>query len=169
MSIVVILTHASSACICSPPPRGEAPDTSSTLVGGQLAVALALDLGHAHFWMSKRSLNGRNFYHIVVYLYNFLKYHTVSFLNVYLRKDLLESTSCESDGNNDSLSQPDSRLKSESGSCWKVNKRSALCDEMELHNLLQKLSGHSLELHENSVPGDTDSLSSHTSGCCFFY
>ncbi|XP_024919902.1 alsin-like isoform X5 [Cynoglossus semilaevis] len=79
------------------------------------------------------------------------------------RKDLLESTSCESDGNNDSLSQPDSRLKSESGSCWKVNKRSALCDEMELHNLLQKLSGHSLELHENSVPGDTDSLSSHTS------
>nr|XP_057937241.1 alsin-like isoform X2 [Doryrhamphus excisus] len=39
----------------------------------------------------------------------------------------------------------------------------ALPHELELQNLLQKLSGHSLEMQNSSRHGDTDSLSSHTS------
>lgn len=45
-----------------------------------------------------------------------------------------------------------------------ASKNSAFPDEMELQNLLQKLSGHSLETRHASALGDTDSLSSQTSG-----
>lgn len=45
-----------------------------------------------------------------------------------------------------------------------ATKSSTFPDQMELQNLLQKLSGHSLETRQASGLGDTDSLSSQTSG-----
>ncbi|XP_047193094.1 alsin-like isoform X1 [Scophthalmus maximus] len=60
------------------------------------------------------------------------------------------------------VTQTDGRPKSHPLSCWTANKNSAFPDELELQNILQKLSGHSLEPH-HSAQGDTDSLSSHTS------
>ncbi|XP_069388473.1 alsin-like isoform X5 [Paralichthys olivaceus] len=67
------------------------------------------------------------------------------------------------DGHADNLTQTDGRPVSHPLSCWGANKNSAFPDEMELQNLLQKLSGHSLEMQPVSGPGDTDSLSSQTS------
>lgn len=49
-------------------------------------------------------------------------------------------------------------------SAWRVNKNSSFPDEIELRNLLHKLSARSLETQHITALGDTDSLSSHTSG-----
>ncbi|XP_074515820.1 alsin-like isoform X1 [Sebastes fasciatus] len=46
---------------------------------------------------------------------------------------------------------------------WRANKNSAFPDAMELQNILQKLSSHSLEMRHTTGLGDTDSLSSYTS------
>ncbi|XP_072253374.1 alsin-like isoform X2 [Leuresthes tenuis] len=48
-----------------------------------------------------------------------------------------------------------------------TNKNSAFHDELELQNLLEKFSGHSLESQHTMGIGDTDSLSSHTSDDSF--
>ncbi|KAG7241695.1 hypothetical protein INR49_025160 [Caranx melampygus] len=63
----------------------------------------------------------------------------------------------------DHLTQTDGSPKSHSLLGWRANKNSDFSDETELQSLLQKLSGHSLETHHTSGPGDSDSLSSHTS------
>ncbi|XP_029980633.1 alsin-like isoform X2 [Sphaeramia orbicularis] len=63
----------------------------------------------------------------------------------------------------DPLTQTDGCPRSHILSGWRANKNSALTNETELQNLLQKLSGHSLETRQTAVSGDTDSLSSHTS------
>ncbi|XP_040913014.1 alsin-like isoform X2 [Toxotes jaculatrix] len=59
--------------------------------------------------------------------------------------------------------EPDGSSKSHPLSGWGASKNSAFSDEMELQNLLQKLSGHSLEMQHSAGLGDTDSQSSHTS------
>uniref|UniRef100_A0A672IXI3 Alsin Rho guanine nucleotide exchange factor ALS2 n=1 Tax=Salarias fasciatus TaxID=181472 RepID=A0A672IXI3_SALFA len=59
---------------------------------------------------------------------------------------------------------------------WRPNKSSAFSDEQQLQNILKKLSAHSLETQQPQTgSGDSDSLSSHTSGqeemqsLCLFY
>ncbi|XP_029314929.1 alsin-like isoform X3 [Cottoperca gobio] len=59
--------------------------------------------------------------------------------------------------------ETDGSPKSHSLSGWRSNKNSAFSDEMEINNLLQKLSSHPLEMQHTAGPGDTDSLSSYTS------
>nr|XP_046260313.1 alsin-like isoform X3 [Scatophagus argus] len=76
-------------------------------------------------------------------------------------------TKLEPDGHADPLTQTDGSPKSHPLSGWRSNKNSAFPDELELQNLLQKLSGHSLEMHHTAGPGDTDSLSSYTSDDSF--
>lgn len=83
------------------------------------------------------------------------------FVPLYNRKNLPVGTRLEPDG----LTETDGSPKSHPLSGWRSNKNSALSDERELQNLLQKLSGHSLETPDISGLGDTDSLSSYTSGC----
>ncbi|XP_030284576.1 alsin-like isoform X4 [Sparus aurata] len=75
------------------------------------------------------------------------------------QKNLPVGTRLEPDG----LTETDGSPKSHPLSGWRSNKNSALSDERELQNLLQKLSGHSLETPDISGLGDTDSLSSYTS------
>uniref|UniRef100_A0A3B4Z270 Alsin Rho guanine nucleotide exchange factor ALS2 a n=1 Tax=Seriola lalandi dorsalis TaxID=1841481 RepID=A0A3B4Z270_SERLL len=83
------------------------------------------------------------------------------------------SASIEPDGlNTDHMTQTDGSPKSYSLSGWRANKNSTFPDETELQSLLQKLSGHTLETQHTTGPGDSDSLSSHTSGLlciCSFY
>ncbi|XP_055360815.1 alsin-like isoform X2 [Betta splendens] len=61
------------------------------------------------------------------------------------------------------LTETDGIPKSHPLSAWRVNKNSSFAAEIELHNLLQKLSTHPLETQHTTASGDTDSLSSHTS------
>ncbi|KAM9851347.1 alsin-like [Aulostomus maculatus] len=63
----------------------------------------------------------------------------------------------------DPLTQTDGSPTSHPLTGSRANKNSAFFDGMELQNLLQKLSDHSLETQHSRGPGDTDSLSSHTS------
>ncbi|XP_040003965.1 alsin-like isoform X1 [Xiphias gladius] len=79
------------------------------------------------------------------------------------QENLPVSANLKPDGHADHLTQTDSSPKSHPLSGWGANKNSVFPDEMELQNLLQKLSGHSLETQHTTGPGDTDSLSSHTS------
>ncbi|GLD59059.1 alsin-like isoform X3 [Lates japonicus] len=79
------------------------------------------------------------------------------------QKNLLVGANLEPDEQTDHLTQTDRSPKSHPLSGWRASKNSAFSDEVELQNLLQKLSGHSLEMQHTSGPGDTDSLSSHTS------
>ncbi|XP_067459329.1 alsin-like isoform X2 [Thunnus thynnus] len=79
-----------------------------------------------------------------------------------IQENLPAGTKLESEGHADPLTQTDGSPKSQPLSGWTANKNS-FNDELELQNLLQKLSGHSLEMRHASGPGDTDSLSSQTS------
>ncbi|KAG7502317.1 alsin-like isoform X2 [Solea senegalensis] len=79
------------------------------------------------------------------------------------QKTLLNRAKCKPEGHADHLTQTDGMPKSQPMPCWRANKNSAFPDDLVLQNLLQKFSGHSLEMQHTSVPGDTDSLSSHTS------
>ncbi|XP_067371199.1 alsin-like isoform X3 [Channa argus] len=69
----------------------------------------------------------------------------------------------EPDGRADPPTQIDGIPKSHPLSVWRTNKNPSLADERELHNLLRKLSVHSTETQQSHGPGDSDSLSSHTS------
>lgn len=99
-------------------------------------------------------------------------YFSVSLLSLSLpslhhknfRKNVPVGTKLEPDDHIDPLAQTDGSPKSHPLSGWRANKNSAFPDEMEVKNLLQKLSSHSLEMHHTTGPGDTDSLSSYTSG-----
>ncbi|KAM7407669.1 hypothetical protein PAMA_003415 [Pampus argenteus] len=71
------------------------------------------------------------------------------------QKNLPAGTKLEPDEHTDPLTQTDGNPKS--------HPLAVFPDDMELHNPLQKLSGHSLETRHASGPGDTDSLSSQTS------
>uniref|UniRef100_A0A7N8XQ27 Alsin-like n=1 Tax=Mastacembelus armatus TaxID=205130 RepID=A0A7N8XQ27_9TELE len=66
-------------------------------------------------------------------------------------------------GEAEPLTQPDGTPMLCPLSGWRANKNSVFPDEVELQSLLQKLSGSSLETQQTTGPGDTDSLSSHTS------
>ncbi|XP_018537544.1 alsin isoform X2 [Lates calcarifer] len=79
------------------------------------------------------------------------------------QKNLPVGADLEPDEETNHLTQVDGSPKSHPLSGWRASKNSAFSDEVELQNLLQKLSGHSLEMQNTSGPGDTDSLSSHTS------
>nr|XP_020470120.1 alsin-like [Monopterus albus] len=79
------------------------------------------------------------------------------------QKNFPVSAHLEPDGHTDPLSQTDGSPKSHVLSGWKANKNSTFPDEMEIQNLLHKLSDHSLEMQHTTGPGDSDSLSSHTS------
>ncbi|XP_034741033.1 alsin-like isoform X3 [Etheostoma cragini] len=68
-----------------------------------------------------------------------------------------------SGGHTHPLTDTDGSPKSHLLSGWEANKNSAFPDELELQNLLQKLSSHSFEMRHTTGPGDTDSLSSYTS------
>lgn len=67
------------------------------------------------------------------------------------------------------ITDTDGSPKSHPLSGWEANKNSAFPDEIELQNLLQKLSSHSFEMRHTTGPGDTDSLSSYTSGWLFSF
>ncbi|KAK2839612.1 hypothetical protein Q5P01_013352 [Channa striata] len=69
----------------------------------------------------------------------------------------------EPDGQADPPTQTNGSPKSHPLSGWRTNKNPSLSDEMELQKLLRKLSVHSSEMQQPAGPGDTDSLSSHTS------
>ncbi|XP_070770301.1 alsin-like [Enoplosus armatus] len=73
------------------------------------------------------------------------------------------------DRHTDPLTQTDGSPKSHPLSGWTANENAAFADEMEIQNLLQKLSNQSLEINHTTGPGDTDSLSSYTSddSCVF--
>ncbi|XP_077435486.1 alsin-like isoform X2 [Vanacampus margaritifer] len=75
----------------------------------------------------------------------------------------LAVTENEPDGHADPLTQTDSCTTSYPLPALTDKKKPALTNELELHNLLQKLSGHSLEMQHSRRLGDADSLSSHTS------
>ncbi len=88
-----------------------------------------------------------------------------SFLSLQnFRKNLPVDSKLEPDGHADPLTQADGSPKSHPLSGWRANENSAFPDEIELQNLLRKLSIQSLEMHHAAGPGDTDSLSSYTSG-----
>lgn len=70
----------------------------------------------------------------------------------------------ESDVDAVTLTQTDGSPKSHPLPGWRANKNPSFTDELELQNILHKLSVHSLETQSTSAPGDTDSVSSHTSG-----
>ncbi|XP_026231827.1 alsin-like isoform X2 [Anabas testudineus] len=69
----------------------------------------------------------------------------------------------ESDVDAVTLTQTDGSPKSHPLPGWRANKNPSFTDELELQNILHKLSVHSLETQSTSAPGDTDSVSSHTS------
>ncbi|XP_076603108.1 alsin-like isoform X2 [Chaetodon auriga] len=79
------------------------------------------------------------------------------------QKNLPAGTTLEPGEQTDPLTQTDGSPRSHPLPGWRSKKNSAFHDELELQNLLQKLSSHSLEMHQSSGPGDTDSLSSYTS------
>lgn len=86
----------------------------------------------------------------------------------FLRENLPGDTRSEPDGQTDTMAQTDGGPRSHPPTGWSSTKNFAFPDELEVQNILQKLSNHSLEKH-----GDTDSLSSYTSGlsinfCSFF-
>ncbi|KAF7655197.1 hypothetical protein LDENG_00059690 [Lucifuga dentata] len=87
-----------------------------------------------------------------------------------MRRNLDYSTQLEPDGHAD-LTQTDGSTMSQPLSIWRTNKNSVFPDEVELHDLLQRVSGHSLEemdVSHTTGGGDTNSLSSHTSDeSCF--
>ncbi|KAM9343957.1 alsin-like [Pholidichthys leucotaenia] len=68
----------------------------------------------------------------------------------------------ELENHTDSITETDGNLKTYLLSGWRANKNSSFTDELELQNILEKLSGQSLEA-QHTRTGDTDSLSSHTS------
>ncbi|XP_057708609.1 alsin-like isoform X2 [Corythoichthys intestinalis] len=76
---------------------------------------------------------------------------------------LLAGTDIEPDEHADPLTQTDSCTPSYPLPALTDKKKPDLPNELELHNLLQKLSGHSLAMQHSSRLGDADSLSSHTS------
>lgn len=108
-------------------------------------------------WVSLLYLN---FYVFVFQFFSLLS----AFPPLQNRKNLPVGTKFESDGPADPLTQTDGSPKSQPPSGWGSNKNSAFADETALQNLLQKLSSHSLEMHHTTGPGDSDSLSSYTSG-----
>ncbi|XP_054642084.1 alsin-like isoform X2 [Dunckerocampus dactyliophorus] len=63
----------------------------------------------------------------------------------------------------DPITETDSHATSYTLPALTDKQKSALPNELDLQNLLQKLSGHSLEMQKSIRLGDTDSLSSHTS------
>uniref|UniRef100_A0A3B4ZP77 Alsin Rho guanine nucleotide exchange factor ALS2 a n=1 Tax=Stegastes partitus TaxID=144197 RepID=A0A3B4ZP77_9TELE len=67
------------------------------------------------------------------------------------------------DEHTEPVTQTDGSPKAHTLSGWRSNKNSAFTNELELQNLLEKLSGQTLEAHHTTWTGDTDSLSSHTS------
>lgn len=67
------------------------------------------------------------------------------------------------------LSETDGSPKSHRPLGWRANKNSAFSDGTEINNLLQKLSSQPLDIHQSTGPGDTDSLSSYTSGWEFSF
>ncbi|XP_077393603.1 alsin-like isoform X6 [Festucalex cinctus] len=75
----------------------------------------------------------------------------------------LTFTETEPDEHADPLTQTDSCTTSYPLPALTDKKKPALPNEQEFHNLLQKLSGHSLEMQRSRRLGDADSLSSHTS------
>lgn len=68
----------------------------------------------------------------------------------------------EPDGHSDAVVQTDGIPKSHAHTGWTSNKNFAFPDELELQSILGKLSHHTLDKQ-----GDTDSLSSYTSGLSF--
>ncbi|XP_051937383.1 alsin-like isoform X1 [Hippocampus zosterae] len=79
----------------------------------------------------------------------------------------LASAEIEPDEHADPLTQTDSCTTSYPLPALTDKKKTALPNELELHKLLQKLSGHSLEMQHSKRLGDADSLSSHTSDDSF--
>ncbi|XP_045909587.1 alsin-like isoform X3 [Micropterus dolomieu] len=79
------------------------------------------------------------------------------------QKNLPVHTKLEPGGHTDPLTQSDSSLRSHPLSGWRASDNSAFPDEMDIQNLLQKISSQSLEMRHIAGPGDTDSLSSYTS------
>ncbi|XP_061697615.1 alsin-like isoform X2 [Syngnathoides biaculeatus] len=76
---------------------------------------------------------------------------------------LLSGSVIEPDDHVDPLTQTDSCTASYPLPATTDKKKAALPNEQELHKLLQKLSGHSLEMQHSRRLGDADSLSSQTS------
>ncbi|XP_061548671.1 alsin-like isoform X4 [Phycodurus eques] len=76
---------------------------------------------------------------------------------------LLAGTEIEPDEHADPLTQTDSCTTSYPLPALTDKKKPALPNELELHNLLQKLCGHSLEMQHSRRLGDADTLSSQTS------
>lgn len=82
----------------------------------------------------------------------------------FLRENLPGDTRSEPDGQTDTTAQTDGGPKSHPPTGWTSTKNFAFPDELEVQNILQKLSNHPLEKH-----GDTDSLSSYTSGLSIIF
>ncbi|KAM3608464.1 uncharacterized protein V6R79_026113 [Siganus canaliculatus] len=75
------------------------------------------------------------------------------------KQDSLD-TQPEPSESSDPLTETDGSPRSKLLSGWRSNRNSPFSDEVELQNILQKLSRHSLEAHQTSGSGDTDSVSS---------
>lgn len=101
---------------------------------------------------------------LIVFPFSIFLLHLSFFIYFSSRKNLPVDTKLEHDGPTDPLTQTDGSPKSHPLSGWTSNKNSAFPDETELQNLLQKLSVHPVEMHRIAGPGDSDSLSSYTSG-----
>ncbi|XP_072768125.1 alsin-like isoform X2 [Nerophis lumbriciformis] len=92
------------------------------------------------------------------------RYQTVLFPYTYSISNNKENVGkSEPDGQDDPITQTDSCTTSYPLPGLTDKKKRAFPNELELQNLLQKLSGHSLEMQNSSGLGDSDSLSSQTS------
>lgn len=78
--------------------------------------------------------------------------------------NLLTGCTFQPEGNSDALTQTDGSSNFNLLSGWRVNKNLSDHDELELKNFVEKYPGHPLQTQQTAVAGDTDSLSSLTSG-----
>ena len=129
----------------------EAPDEGSSMGEGQLAAALVL-----HFLkMPNPTLRSTVSHYLgLFFIPQFQFFSAVSLLTLSSVENLRTSLP---GGQTDT----DGSSKSHPASGWRANKNASFPDQQELQNILQKLSRQSLEA---TTPGDTDSLSSYTSG-----
>lgn len=95
----------------------------------------------------------------LINLFNVFNWQSSFFLPQFLTR---ERPLAEPVAHSDALVHTDGISKSHLHAGWATNKNLAFPDDLELQNILGKLSRHTLEKQ-----GDNDSLSSYTSGPSF--
>jgi len=155
-------------------PEDEPPGKDLIQGKCRLAAALALEPALAHFLRTANqtlsSTVSRWDYSLSFHFFkkkkrkkNFVCLCVFPLLQTF-RRNLPSYTKHELEVHTDSVSQTDGSPKVHLIPDSTTNKNPAFPDELELQNLLEKFSGHSLESQHTMGIGDTDSLSSHTSG-----